>query len=256
MPPHALEVSHLGKQYQRGTPGPKRAHEAIEQTVRRLLGRTLPPADDAHFWAVQDCSFTVQPGDTVALLGRNGAGKSVLLKMLSRIIKPTCGEAIIRGRLTGLLELGSGFHPEMTGRENVFFNGAVLGVRRADMEKKFDEIVAFSEIGNFLDMPVKHYSSGMYMRLAFAIAAHIETDILLLDEVLAVGDSAFQEKCLERMRHAARQGTTILVVSHEMSVLSQLCSRGLYLHQGRLLLDGTVEEATEHYRRETAQLTY
>jgi lipopolysaccharide transport system ATP-binding protein len=246
----AIEVTGLGKRYSMDGRGPRRAHEVIEQTVRGLF-RNSPPREPADFWAVRDCTFTVRQGEVVALLGRNGAGKSVLLKMLSRVIKPTTGEAVLRGRITGLLELGSGFHPEMTGRENVFFNGAILGMRRVEMEKKLDEIVAFSEVGEFLDMPVKHYSSGMYMRLAFSIAAHVETDILLLDEVLAVGDSAFQEKCLDRMRLATRQGTTILIVSHEVTLLAELCSRGLYLDHGRLAIDGSLAEVTERYRQET-----
>lgn len=247
----AIEVSRLGKQYSMDGHGPKRAHEAIEQAVRGLM-RRKEPKDPGSFWAVKDCSFMVRQGEAVALLGRNGAGKSVLLKMLSRVVKPSSGEAVIRGRMTALLELGSGFHPELTGRENVFFNGAILGVRRTEMETKLDEIVAFSEVGDFLDMPVKHYSSGMYMRLAFSIAAHVETDVLLMDEVLAVGDSAFQEKCLNRMRRAVRQGTTVVIVSHEVSVLAELCTRGLYMDHGKLLIDGALAEATDRYRKDTA----
>lgn len=247
----AIEVSGLGKRYAAGTRGPTRAHEAIERAVRRLFGQPgRKPAET--FWAVQDCSFEVGRGEVVALLGRNGAGKSVLLKMLSGVVKPTAGEALIRGRMTALLELGSGFHPEMTGRENVFFNGAILGMRRAEMQRKLDRIVEFAGVGDFLDMPVKHYSSGMYLRLAFAIAAHVDTDVLLIDEMLAVGDAAFHDKCLERIREVARLGATIFIVSHELSLLSGLCTRGLYLDRGRLLIDGSLTDAAERYRQDLA----
>lgn len=249
--PIAIEVRGLGKEYNKGRSGPPRAHMAIEQAVRGLF-RRHPRYPAATFWAVRDCTFVLRRGEVVTLLGRNGAGKSVLLKMLSRVIKPTTGEAIIRGRMTPLLELGSGFHPEMSGRDNIFFNGAVLGMKRAEMLKKFDEIVDFSEISEFLDMPVKHYSSGMYMRLAFSIATHVETDILLLDEVLAVGDAHFHEKCLSRMRRAAREGTTILIVSHDVSGLGEFCTRGLYMDRGRLTLDAPIAEVLDRYRKDTA----
>ena len=245
----AIEVCGLGKRYASGVRGPTRAHEVIERTVRRMFGQPgRKPAET--FWAVKDCWFQVDQGEVVALMGRNGAGKSVLLKMLSGVVKPSAGEALIRGRMTALLELGSGFHPEMTGRENVFFNGAILGMRRAEMQRKLDRIVDFSGIGDFLDVPVKHYSSGMYLRLAFAIAAHVDTDVLLIDEMLAVGDAAFQEKCLDRIREVARQGATIFIVSHELTVLSGLCTRGLYLDRGRLLVDGSLDDAGERYRQD------
>jgi lipopolysaccharide transport system ATP-binding protein len=247
----AIQASGLGKRYSAGARGPTRAHEAIERTFRRIFLASRPQPGET-FWAVQDCSFQVGQGEVVALLGRNGAGKSVLLKMLSGVVKPTAGEALIRGRMTALLELGSGFHPDMTGRENVFFNGAILGMRRAEMQRKLDLIVDFSGVGNFLDMPVKHYSSGMYLRLAFAIAAHVQSDILLIDEMLAVGDAAFHEKCLDRIRQVARQGATILIVSHELSLLSGLCTRGLYLDRGRLLVDGSLEDAAGRYRQDLA----
>ncbi len=246
----AIQVMGLGKEYSMTSRGPTRAHEAIDRTVRKFFHR--PPAKrNDLFWAVRECTFQVEPGDIVAVMGRNGAGKSVLLKMLSRVVRPTTGEALIRGRMTALLELGSGFHPDMTGRENVFFNGAILGIRRAEMQRKLADIVEFSGIGDFLDVPVKHYSSGMYMRLAFSITAHVDTDVLLIDELLAVGDAAFQEKCYERIHGAARQGTTILIVSHEMHSISGLCNRGLYLEHGRLLVDGTFKEAAERYRLDT-----
>jgi len=247
----AIHASGLGKRYKVGARGPTRAHEAIERTFRRLFSASTPQPVET-FWAVENCCFDVGQGEVIALLGPNGAGKSVLLKMLSGVVKPTAGEALIRGRMTALLELGSGFHPEMTGRENVFFNGAILGMRRAEMQRKLDRIVDFSGVGEFLDMPVKHYSSGMYLRLAFAIAAHVQSDILLIDEMLAVGDAAFHEKCLHRIREIAGQGATILIVSHELSLLSGLCTRGLYLDHGRLLIDGSLEEATARYRRDLA----
>ena len=244
----AIEARGLGKLYTMGARGPSRAHEAIDRAVRRLFRRP-GRANNEVFWAVRDCSFEVREGEVLALIGRNGAGKSVLLKMLSGVVKPSTGEALIRGRMTPLLELGSGFHPEMTGRENVFFNGAILGVRRSDMLRKLDQIVEFSGIGPFLDSPVKHYSSGMYMRLAFSIAAHVDADILLMDEVLAVGDAAFHQKCLERIHQIAKLGATIVIVSHDLSVLTGLCKRGLYLDNGKLLLDGPIEETASRYRR-------
>jgi lipopolysaccharide transport system ATP-binding protein len=224
-----------------------RAHEAIDRVVRGFFKRPVP-IEAKTFWAVKDCSFDVCEGEAVALLGANGAGKSVLLKMLARVVKPTCGAATICGRLTAVLGLGSGFHPDMTGRENVLFNGAILGMRRAEMERKLDEIVAFAGVEDFLDMPVKHYSSGMYMRLAFSIAAHVEADVLLVDEALAVGDAAFRQKCMERMRRVTRQGATVLIVSHELSVLSELCTRGIFLEHGQLSMDGSVADAVDRYR--------
>jgi lipopolysaccharide transport system ATP-binding protein len=247
----AIEVFGLGKRYPTGARDAMLAHEAIERAVRRIFGQPGRQRRDT-FWAVQDCSFEVGQGEVVALLGRNGAGKSVLLKMLSGVVKPSTGEALIRGRMTALLELGSGFHPEMTGRENVFFNGAILRMRRAEMQRKFDRIVEFSGIGDFLDVPVKHYSSGMYLRLAFAIAAHVDSDVLLIDEMLAVGDAAFHEKCIDRIREVARQGVTIFIVSHELTLLSGLCTRGLYLDRGRLLIDGSLDDAAERYRNDLA----
>lgn len=247
----AVEVCGLGKLYSMEARGPKRAHEVIDRAVRRLF-RLQQPDAAGTFWAVKNCRFEVRQGEVVAVLGRNGAGKSVLLKMLAGVVKPTAGEASIRGRMTALLELGSGFHPEMTGRENVFFNGAILGVRRTEMHRKLARIIEFSGIGDFLDIPVKCYSSGMYMRLAFSIAAHVDTDVLLIDEVLAVGDAAFQEKCLSRIHEVAAAGATILIVTHETSSISGLCTRGLYLHEGTLLVDGPLAEAVDHYRHDMA----
>jgi lipopolysaccharide transport system ATP-binding protein len=249
----AIQVRGLGKLYSMDARGPTRAHEAIERAIRGIF-RQPQRGPSETFWAVKDCCFEIGQGEVVALLGRNGAGKSVLLKMLADVVKPTAGEALIRGRMTALLELGSGFHPEMTGRENVFFNGAILGMRRSEMQRKLDDIVEFSGVGDFLDVPVKHYSSGMYMRLAFSIAAHVDTDVLLIDETLAVGDAAFRGKCLDRIHRVAAQGATILIVSHELTVLSHLCSRGLYLDKGRLLIDGSLAEASDRYQQDTAAL--
>jgi homopolymeric O-antigen transport system ATP-binding protein len=205
-------------------------------------------------------SLSVNEGETLGIIGRNGAGKSTLLKILSRITKPTKGYAEIRGRVGSLLEVGTGFHSELTGRENVYLNGAILGMKRAEIEKKFDEIVAFSEIEEFLDTPVKHYSSGMYMRLAFSIAAHLEPEVLIVDEVLAVGDMEFQEKCLGKMDEVSKSGRTVLFVSHNLGSLAQICKKGLLLHKGRSVSYGNIQdtisdylslgEAAEHFKLE------
>lgn len=241
----AIQVEGLGKMYSLDA-RPKRAHEVIERSVRSAL-RLPVPEETEPFWAVKDCTFTIQQGDVVGLMGRNGAGKSVLLKMLSRIVKPTTGSAEIRGRLASLLELGSGFHPEMTGRENVYLNGTVLGLTRPQLDERFEEIVEFSGIRKFLDVPVKRYSSGMTTRLAFSIAAHVEADIMLIDEVLAVGDSEFQEKCLAHIHRVTGSGVTVLIVSHAVVVVRELCTRGLYLSAGRLVVDGSMDEAAKAY---------
>ncbi len=207
---------------------------------RRNKGRT--------FTAVNGVSFDVQPGESVGLIGRNGAGKSTLLKVLARVTPPTSGSAAFRGSVGSLLEVGAGFHGELTGRENIFLNGAILGMRASDVRESFDDIVEFAGIGKFLETPVKRYSSGMYVRLAFAVAAHLRNDILLVDEVLAVGDTTFQQQSLEKMSSMAREGRTIVFVSHHMPSVRQLCSRGIVLEQGRLHYDGPVDQATEAYR--------
>jgi len=201
-----------------------------------------------EFWALQDVSFEVKPGEVVGIIGRNGAGKSTLLKLLSRITEPTTGRIRLRGRVASLLEVGTGFHPELTGRENIFLNGAVLGMHRVEIRKKFDEIVAFAEVEKFLDTPVKRYSSGMYMRLAFAVAAHLEPEILIVDEVLAVGDAQFQKKCLGKMQDVAKGGRTVLFVSHNMAAVEMLCSRGLVLSRGKVLYAGEVRESLAFYQ--------
>ncbi len=203
----------------------------------------------SDLWALDDVSFEVQPGEVVGIIGRNGAGKSVLLKILSRITTPTRGRAEIRGRIGSLLEVGTGFHPELSGRENIYLNGSILGMARREIESKFDEIAAFAELERFIDTPVKRYSSGMYVRLAFAVAAHLEPEILLVDEVLAVGDAAFQKKCLGKMSDAAKHGRTILFVSHNTAALTNLCHRGVWLEKGRLVDDDAIAPVIEKYLR-------
>ncbi|ABK99715.1 ABC transporter ATP-binding protein [Pelobacter propionicus] len=209
-------------------------------------GPQSPTSED--FWALKDVSFEVKQGDRIGIIGRNGAGKSTLLKILSRIIEPTSGSVRIKGRVASLLEVGTGFHPELTGRENIFLNGAILGMHRAEIKKKFDEIVDFAEIEKFLDTPVKRYSSGMYVRLAFAVAAHLEPEILVVDEVLAVGDAQFQKKCLGKMEDvSANEGRTVLFVSHNMAAISSLCSSGVLLERGTILTQGYVEDCVKLY---------
>ena len=198
-------------------------------------------------WALKDVSFEIKRGEVVGIIGRNGAGKSTLLKILSRITEPTEGQAAIYGRVGSLLEVGTGFHPELTGRENIYLNGAILGMRRAEIERKFDEIVVFSGVEKFIDTPVKHYSSGMYLRLAFAVAAHLEPEILLVDEVLAVGDAQFQKKCLGKMADVAQAGRTVLFVSHNMGAIHHLCPRSILLEQGRIAMVGATAEVIRHY---------
>jgi lipopolysaccharide transport system ATP-binding protein len=200
-----------------------------------------------EFWALEDVSFEIRQGDRVGIIGRNGAGKSTLLKVLSRITEPTKGRIGIKGRIASLLEVGTGFHPELTGRENIFLNGAILGMSQVEIKRKFDEIVDFAEVEKFLDTPVKRYSSGMYVRLAFAVAAHLEPEILIVDEVLAVGDTQFQKKCLGKMEAAGKEGRTVLLVSHTMSAIQALCDRGIVLQSGRVQVDGSTDEAIDTY---------
>jgi lipopolysaccharide transport system ATP-binding protein len=221
----------------------------LARTARDLIhGKPLISGDEVEeFSALQDINFEIHRGDVVGIIGRNGAGKSTLLKVLSRITEPSEGRVEIRGRVASLLEVGTGFHPELTGRENIFLNGAILGMNRSEIRRKFDEIVDFSEVEKFLDTPVKRYSSGMYVRLAFAVAAHLEPEILIVDEVLAVGDSEFQKKCLGKMQNVAGEGRTVLFVSHNLGAIASLCNRGLVLREGRLELDADVSVATTHY---------
>jgi lipopolysaccharide transport system ATP-binding protein len=255
----AIRCEGLGKQYSIGERERYRAlrdtlTDALSAPFRRLrstFGGTRGAVNgengDNSFWALRDLSFEVKRGEVVGVIGRNGAGKSTLLKILSRITAPTAGEVEIRGRVGSLLEVGTGFHPELTGRENIFLNGAILGMRRAEIERKFDEIVAFAEVEKFLDTPVKRYSSGMYVRLAFAVAAHLEPEILVVDEVLAVGDAAFQKKCLGKMGDVAKQGRTVLFVSHDMTAIQVLCSRVIHLKSGRVYGAGPAVEQIECY---------
>ena len=213
-----------------------------------LRGQAIVPGDTLEeFWALKDVSFEIKRGEVVGILGRNGAGKSTLLKILSGITEPSEGRVTIRGRSASLLEVGTGFHSELTGRENIYLNGAILGMTRAEIRRKFDEIVAFAEVERFLDTPVKRYSSGMYVRLAFSVAAHLEPEILVIDEVLAVGDVEFQKKCLGRMREVAGQGRTILFVSHNMEAVRKLCGRGIVLDEGRIQFEGDAEACVENY---------
>src|SRR5881275_1598668 len=223
--------------------------DALAGAVRSPLRWAKAAARPATptFWALRDVGFEVAPGEVVGIIGRNGAGKSTLLKILSRITEPTEGRVRIKGRVASLLEVGTGFHPELTGRENIFLNGTILGMRRAEIVRRFDEIVEFAGVGRFLDTPVKRYSSGMQVRLAFAVAAHLEPEILLVDEVLAVGDAEFQEKCLGKMRDVTREGRTVVFVSHNLAAVRALCSRALVLEQGRLVFDGAADDAVERY---------
>ena len=249
-----IVVENLGKQYRRGQVlfKYKSFREAIMNVVtapyRRLRSLGGRQTGDEWFWALKDVSFEVQPGEVMGIIGRNGAGKSTLLKILSRITPPTAGRATIRGRVGCLLEVGTGFHPELTGRENIYLNGAILGMKKAEIDRKFDEIVAFAEIEKFLDTSVKHYSSGMYVRLAFAVAAHLETEILLVDEVLAVGDMMFQKKCLGKMNDVAKEeGRTVLFVSHNLGAVANLCPRAILLCEGEKRGDGPSTEVADRY---------
>lgn len=250
----AILVEGLSKRYRIGGQRPTRS---IRESLSRALTtpfRRRSSSEENTIWALRDVSFSVAPGEVVGVIGRNGAGKSTLLKVLSRITEPTSGRAIVNGRVGSLLEVGTGFHPELTGRENIFLNGAILGMRRAEIARKFDEIVAFAEVERFLDTPVKHYSSGMYLRLAFAVAAHLETEILLVDEVLAVGDAAFQEKCLGKMRDVSQGGRTVLLVSHNMQAIQQLCSRAVLLLGGSQVACGPAAESVAKYYRAAFRL--
>ena len=222
------------------------ARNFVRTTVDMLRGSPIFPGDTTEeFWALKDVNFEIKPGEVVGIIGRNGAGKSTLLKILSRITEPTEGRVTINGRVGSLLEVGTGFHGELTGRENIYLNGAILGMRRAEIRRKFDEIVAFAEIEKFLDTPVKRYSSGMYVRLAFAVAAHLEPEILLVDEVLAVGDAEFQRKSLGKMSDVANGGRTVLFVSHNLGAIRSLCSHAFLLEGGKLAFGGDVRRGTD-----------
>jgi len=254
----AIRVEGLGKCYRIGPSEPYKTFrdtltDALRAPFRALtagLNGRRPAADaeeNSYIWALRDVSIDIKHGEVVGIIGRNGAGKSTLLKILSRITEPTEGYAEINGRVGSLLEVGTGFHPELTGRENIYLNGAILGMRKREIDCKFDEIIAFAEMEKFIETPVKHYSTGMYMRLAFAVAAHLEPEILLVDEVLAVGDAAFQKKCIGKMGDVAKAGRTVLFVSHNMAAVSRLCRRAMFLNEGRLQMTGPAQDAVEAY---------
>jgi len=256
--PSIISVQNLGKRYRVGAAGAAYATLRASLTgvaraplgwARRRLRQAVSPSAAAgeYVWAVEDVSFEIERGEVVGIIGRNGAGKSTLLKMLSRITEPTRGRIEVYGRVGSLLEVGTGFHPELTGRENVYLNGAILGMSRAEITRKFDEIVAFAEVAKFIDTPVKWYSSGMYLRLAFAVAAHLEPEILIVDEVLAVGDASFQRKCLDKMQAVGREGRTVLFVSHNMPAVTRLCPRTVLLDAGHVLRDGPSHEVVSAY---------
>jgi lipopolysaccharide transport system ATP-binding protein len=254
MSSRSIAVAGLGKRYTIGLPvGPTNFRESLVamaaapwRRLQHLAGRGSTAAD---FWALRDVSFDVSVGDVIGIVGPNGAGKSTLLKILSRITAPTEGYVELNGRVASLLEVGTGFHPELTGRENVYLNGAILGMLRSEIRRKFDAIVSFSEIGKFIDTPVKHYSSGMYVRLAFSVAAHLEPEILIVDEVLSVGDIHFRNRCLGRIQDLHDQGRTVVFVSHDMTSVRQLCNRALMLNGGRVVDDGRPDEVTRRYER-------
>ena len=248
--PSVIRCDGISKRYALGTRvAGQTLRDVIAHTVTHPLRRRERIEHRPPLWALRDVSLEVGEGDLLALIGRNGAGKSTLLKILARITEPTSGEARIRGRLGSLLEVGTGFHGELTGRENIYLNGAILGMRRREIDRRFDEIVDFSEVERFLDTPVKRYSSGMTVRLAFAVAAHLEPEILLVDEVLAVGDVAFQRKCIGKMSAVASEGRTVVFVSHNMAIIQALCKRGILLEQGQVVADAPIEEAVTAYLR-------
>ena len=264
MPKNAIVVENVSKRYfigHRLSSGGHRRYTALRDVIGREIsnfarkaadvvrGRQVVQGDEIEeFWALKDVSFEVKQGEVLGIIGRNGAGKSTLLKILSRITEPTNGRVLLSGRVSSLLEVGTGFHNELTGRENIFLNGAILGMTQREIRKKFDEIVAFAEVEKFLDTPVKHYSSGMYVRLAFAVAAHLEPEILIVDEVLAVGDSEFQKKCLGKMDEVSRnQGRTVLFVSHNMDAVLKLCTRGIFFEKARIQAAGDVETVVQAY---------
>ncbi len=255
-----ISVENLSKSYLIGHDGPQERYHSLRETlvrhgknyVRKAIdmarGRQIIQGDSIEeFWALKDVSFEVKRGEVLGIIGRNGAGKSTLLKILSRITEPTSGRVTLNGRVASLLEVGTGFHPELTGRENIFLNGAILGMSKVEIRKKFDEIVDFAGVEKFLDTPVKRYSSGMYVRLAFAVAAHLEPEILIIDEVLAVGDAEFQKKCLGKMQDVAKDGRTVLFVSHNMNAINTLCGRALLLENGKVSLSGLIENVVTAY---------
>ncbi len=255
----AIKVTDLSKAYIIQHNNESASSSSLREVITRKVSglfRSASNGDDAgtqaeKFWALQDVSFDIERGSRVGILGGNGAGKSTLLKIISKITEPTSGQMEVNGRVVSLLEVGTGFHPELTGRENVFLNGVILGMKRSEIKKKFDEIVDFAEIEQFLDTPVKRYSSGMYMRLAFAVAAHLEPEILIIDEVLAVGDAQFQKKCIIKMDEISRvDGRTVLFVSHNLEAVSSFCKRGIYLKKGKIVMQGDIDDVAEQYAKD------
>ncbi len=247
----AILAENISKRYQIGE---NAGYETLRESITRAFTRPVrwmkgerERSKTRAFWALRNVSLEVKQGDVVGILGRNGAGKSTLLKVFSRITTPTSGRAVLRGRMGSLLEVGTGFHPELSGRDNIYLNGSILGMSKAEIRKHFDEIVAFSEIEDFLDTPVKNYSSGMYMRLAFAVAAHLDPEILVVDEVLAVGDARFQKKCLKKMDSVAKQGRTVLFVSHNIAAISSLCTTGVLLQKGEVIASGPIQSVIQKY---------
>jgi lipopolysaccharide transport system ATP-binding protein len=262
MSQYAIQVTGLGKEYKLGSV--KQRYVTLRDTIMNVVTAPIKPfmprrqgetrVPEEKFWALRNVSFEVKPGEVLGIIGKNGAGKSTLLKILSRITEPTEGRAVIHGRIGSLLEVGTGFHAELTGRENVFLNGAILGMKQAEIRQKFDEIVAFAEVERFIDTPVKYFSSGMYLRLAFAVAAHLEPEILIVDEVLAVGDLAFQRKCMGKMSEVAGQGRTVLFVSHNMAAMLRLCQTGILLRKGQVVASGEMQRVVQSYLQEGVEL--
>src|SRR3984893_1276535 len=250
-----IRAEGLAKRYRRGLPvPPETLRDALTRVITSPLAAMRRPTRE-NFWALRDVSLEVRHGEVLGLIGRNGAGKTTLLKILSRITRPTTGWAEIHGRVRSLLEVGTGFHPELTGRENTYLSGSILGMGKREIDRKFDEIVAFAEIENFIETQVKHYSSGMYVRLAFAVAAHLEPEILLVDEVLAVGDIAFQKKCMGKMENVAKGGRTVVLVSHNMAAINALCSRCIILNSGGVEFDGPTDKATARYYADSLSIS-
>jgi lipopolysaccharide transport system ATP-binding protein len=239
-----IEVQGLSKKYQIIANRPR--YLSLRDSITDIF-KLKNQNKKEDFWALQDINFTIEAGESIGIIGKNGAGKSTLLKILSRITPPTKGSVVLRGRLASLLEVGTGFHPELSGRENVYFNGSILGLKKAEIDKKFDEIIDFSGVESFIETPLKHYSSGMKLRLAFAVAAHLEPEILIIDEVLAVGDTEFQKKCLGKMDDVSKSGRTVLFVSHNLGAVQKLCSRGIVLNKGIIDIDAPIDKAVEVY---------
>ena len=257
----ALKAENISKQYRLGQVGTGTLSHDLNRFWHQIRGKEDPylkigevndrtaSGDSEYVWSLRDINFEIEQGDAVGIIGRNGAGKSTLLKLLSKVTKPTTGKIFTNGRIASLLEVGTGFHPEMTGKENIFLNGAILGMTRKEITRKFDEIVDFAGVERYIDTPVKRYSSGMYVRLAFAVAAHLESEILIVDEVLAVGDAEFQKKCLGKMGDVSKgEGRTVLFVSHNMASISKLCSKGILLDKGRIMYDGNIAKVIENYK--------